>query len=283
MIACLKKVVFLAGILSPLFAATAGAFTVPTDRGLGMGGTVLLSKTSASTLVSIPIGGIENRTLKIDLFAERFFNVPALDQGGVAMAYRYGVVTGVIGMSQLGFSGLFAERTIRAGAGWRFAAFALGGTVSLRSLTFDDQYDGVTAATASGCVSYRTRRLLGAISVENISEPKFSDASASFERVYHAYLEVIGIGSFSLTGRATVEKYQKPQFALGQLFEVSRFGALFWGVSSEPLQYGGGVDLIWRQSRVTYAGSYHPTLGFSHQLSLSLSIGFTAPANGGNP
>ncbi|MEW5993867.1 MAG: hypothetical protein AB1744_05670 [Candidatus Zixiibacteriota bacterium] len=266
-----------AGFVSSLvvLATASYAFQLPTGRGAGLGETVVLSRSPATVLVLIPSGGINHRELKIDLAADRGFAMRELDRATVAAAWRCRSVTVAAGMAQLGFTGLYTERTCRFGAAWHTGPVAVGGTCSALSVSFGGRYPGLSATTLGVDLSYRSSRVLGALSIDNLTSPRLEENSPAFEPTYSALVEIIGLGSFSLTGRATLERYQKPQFAVGQIVDVSRHGALFWGMSSAPLEYGGGVEVAVERSRIAYAASYHPTLGLSH--SVTLSVAFTVP------
>ncbi len=249
------------------------AFEFATGRGAGLGQTVILSQSSASTLVLVPTGGIAPGEVKLELSANRRFAMKDLDQVFVAFAYRYRCFTTSIGLAQFGHSDLYAERTARLGVAWHLNSLTVGAALSALLISFGDRYDRLSAATFGGDISYRTSRIVGAVSVDNLSSPRLDKNSPAVNPKYSVYVEVREVGSFLVTGRVKLEKTERPQFGLGQKIDASEHGALFWGLSTAPLEYGGGAEVVVNNSRICYAASYHPTLGLTHSVSLSFSFG----------
>jgi hypothetical protein len=249
------------------------AFEFGTGRGTGLGQTVILSRSSASALVSVPTGGIASGEMKLELGAARKFGMKDLDQAFVAVAYRYRRFTSSLGLAQFGYSDLYSERTAKAGVAWHGSSLTIGTTLSALLVSFGGHYDRLSAATFGAGASYRTSRVMGAVAADNLTSPRLDKNSPAVNPIYSAYLEVLGEGSFSIMGRVTLEKTERPQFALGQKTDISERGALFWGLSTAPLEYGGGVEVTVDNRHICYAASYHPTLGLSHSLSLSFEFG----------
>jgi hypothetical protein len=254
-------------------AGNLSAFEFATGRGTGLGRTVILSRSSASTLVSVPMGGITPGEVKLELGANRKFGMKDLDQAFVAVAYRYRQFTSSLGLSQFGYSDLYSERTVKAGVAWHTDSLTIGTTLSALLVYFGGHYDRLSAATFGVGASYRTSRVMGAIIADNLTSPRLDKNSPAINPTYSVYVEVLGQSSFSITGRMTLEKTERPQFALGQRTEISERGALFWGLSTAPLEYGGGIEVTVNNKHICYAASYHPTLGLSHSLSLSFEFG----------
>ena len=249
------------------------AFEFATGRGTGLGQTVILSRSSASALVSVPTGGIASGEVKLELGAARKFGMKDLDQAFVAVAYRYRSFTSSLGLAQFGYSDLYSERTVKVGVAWHIDSLTIGTTLSGLLVSFGGQYDRLSVATFGAGASYRTSRVMGAVAADNLTSPRLDKNSPAVNPTYSAYLEVLGEGSFSIMGRVTLEKTERPQFALGQKTDISERGALFWGLSTAPLEYGGGVEVTVENRHICYAISYHPTLGLSHSLSLSFEFG----------
>ncbi len=264
-----------AGII--LLAITGGgdlsAFEFETGHGPGVGGSVVLSKSSATALVAVPVGGIETGETKIELGALRRFNLKELDQAVIAVAHRWGRTTLTLGLAQLGFSDLYAEKTIRLGAAFRIDSLTVGAVLSARLISFGGGYDPLSSATVGVCAGYRTSRIKVAVSSDNLTSPRLSPRGPATARKCSFYLEMLGQGSFSILGRFTVEETERPQFGLGQKLTLTRQGAVFWGVSTAPLQYGGGFEVTVDHGGLTFATSYHPALGLSHSAGLSYRFG----------
>ncbi|MFQ6007648.1 MAG: hypothetical protein ACE5K8_01725 [Candidatus Zixiibacteriota bacterium] len=259
------------------------AFEFITGQGTGLGESVILSRSSASALVSVPSGGITRDELKLELGVNRKFELKDLDQGFVAVAYRRSPLTYSLGLSQFGHRDLYSEQTVKAGVSWHTDSLTIGTTLSVMAVYFGQDYETLSAITLGGGISYRTRRLMGAITVDNITSPQLEKGSPAINPKYSGHVEILDRRSYSITGRVTLEKTERPQFALGQKIDLSKYGALFWGLSTAPFQYGGGLEIGFKKGRISYAVSYHPTLGFTHTGSLSFDFALSAPSTGTQP
>ncbi len=250
-----------------------GAFDFPTGCGEGMGETVVLSQPSASDVLTVPTQGDSIPELGIESGYHRRFEMHELDDRYLALAFRRGAVTLAGGFAQFGSSDLYAEKKLRFLCAYRYGAVSLGCAASGMLVEFGGPYGDLSAATIAlgGGVSYRRWR--GAFMIENLTSPRLDSHSEPIRPVGNFFIELMGAGSYSLTGRAAVEEGRKPRFGFGQIVRLSHAAAFFWGVSTEPIKYGGGVQLSIKATDMTYATSYHPTLGFSQTVSLSLRIG----------
>jgi len=278
-----SKLALFAILLVPFSAGNLAAFEFITGRGIGLGQSVILSRSSASELVSTPSEGISDGEMKLEFSVNRKFEIKDLDQAFIAAAYRCRRFSFTLGLSQFGYSDLYSERTAKTGVAWHVNSFTVGTTLSAMLVYFGGGYKSLSAATFGMGVSYKTPKVIVAVTADNLSSPRLDPNSPPINPKYSVYLEVLGEGSYSLTGRATLEKTERPQFALGQKIDVSQRGALFWGLSTGPLQYGGGVEVTFPKSRISYAASYHPVLGFSHSGSLSFCFGVSANNKGKQP
>ena len=259
------------------------AFDFTTGRGTGLGESVILSRSSASVLVSVPSAGITDGEMKLELGANRKFEMKDLDQAFVAVAYRRRSFIYALGLSQFGHRDLYSEQTAKAGVAWHIDSLTIGTTLSAMLVYFGGDYERLSSVTFGGGISYRTRRTMGAVTVDNITSPRLEEGSLAINPIYSAYLEVYGKGPHSIIGRVTLEKTERPQFVLGQKIDVSKHGALFWGLSTAPFQYGGGLEIRFNKSRISYAASYHPTLGFTHTGSLSFNFFLSAKSEEDEP
>ncbi|HEX2897488.1 MAG TPA: type IX secretion system membrane protein PorP/SprF, partial [candidate division Zixibacteria bacterium] len=140
--------------------------------------------------------------------------------------------------------------------------------------SFGGNYSSQRAATAGLGISYYHQKFFVGLSADNLNSPKVTDGSPAINPQVSLFGEIIGKETFSLTARATFEKDQSVQLALGQKIDVSNKSAIFWGFDTEPFQLGGGFDFWYNtQGAITYAFGYHPTLGISHNLSLIYHFG----------
>ncbi|MEW6411768.1 MAG: hypothetical protein AB1483_04750 [Candidatus Zixiibacteriota bacterium] len=251
----------------------AGAFDFVTADGNGMGQTVILSNSSASTLLLAPSGGLIDRQWKVDLGAIRTFDLKELDRAFMSAAYRRGSVTCAGGFISFGDDDLYAERTGRLSVAYQYDSVSVGVNCSYMQVGFGGHYPDLNAFSVGLGASYRTKKVFAAFVAEDINSPGLYDHSESILPRYTLYTELIGPGSYSITGRISAQKREKPQLGAGQKIDISSIAAVFWGLSTEPFIYGAGLELIYKRSFITYATSYHPTLGFSHTLSLSFAFG----------
>ncbi|UCD65112.1 MAG: hypothetical protein JSW34_06700 [Candidatus Zixiibacteriota bacterium] len=269
----MKPVIAILLVFASLVCESASAFEFLTGRGNGTGRTVVLSQPSASTVLAVPSAEPANGVWTVELGANRKFEIKEFDQGYAALAGPVGSFTCGAGFAQFGSSDLYAERTARFSAAWQRRAFSVGAAVSALQVDFGDRYDGLGAWAFDLCAGYRHRRMLTALVAENLNEPRLDKNGPPVIAAYSIYAECVGPGPYSVTGRVTVQKREKPQFGVGQYIDISALGALFYGLSTAPLIYGGGLELSYKSAIITYATSCHPTLGFSHTLSVSFTFG----------
>lgn len=251
-------------------SAAWSVFDPNTDLPDGMGNTVMLAESSALELLSVPVGGIMAGELKVESGYSRKFAMKELDRVYGVAARRSGRWTASLGFSQFGRSELYSEKVGRLALGCRIDSAALGVTLSAMQLEFGGSYENLTAVTVGAGCGYSTKRLKAALMFENLTTPQLSDGSLEINIVSTLYMELIGPGPYSVTGRLTLEKTEKPQFGLGQKIRLSQRGSFFWGVTSVPVVYGGGVELNYKSYLITIAASYHPRLGISHTVALAL-------------
>lgn len=243
-----------------------------------MGQTVVLSNPTASSLLLVPCGGLGRQRGKIELGILRKFEMKDLDQGYLVGAYRFGSFTYSLGLTQFGYGDYYAERMVRLSGCYHLKSLTFGVSGSLKQIDFGGRYANLSAGSIGLGFSYRTGRVVIAGVVEDVNRPRLDQFSEKLRPKYTLYAELIGRGSYSVTGKITFQDTEKPGFGLGQRITLSSMAAVFWGVSTAPIIYGGGLELIHKRSLITYATSYHPTLGFSHTVSLGFMIGKTGSA-----
>ena len=246
------------------------AIEIETGRSAGLGAAVLLSESSAAVLLSIPSSGIEPGEGKVELIATRHFELKDLDRLSVTGAYRYHSFTVAAGFDQYGYRDFYAERTAKVGVAMAYRQFSFGLNLSGMLVDFGPGKYGQLRASSVGIgTAVRTKKFFGAIVMDNLNSPTLYEGGPVIRPYYSFYFEFARSGSFSTVSRMTLEDTEKPQLALGQFFRVSRKASLFWGFSTKPTKFGGGVEVDIRQGAITYATNFHSTLGFTHQVSLS--------------
>ena len=272
----IRQVTYLLLVSLFMIGPESAAFDFITSRGTGFAQTMMLSKSTASELVTVPSGGISDGEIKLDLGINRQFEIKELDEAFVAAAYRRDDLTYSLGLSQFGRGGMYTERTARLTVGYRYDSLTFGGSLSVMQVEVgSDFYENLSAATLGLGVSYRRDKLFGALTLDNITSPRLEDGSEAIEPKLSLYGEVMGRGAYSVTGRLTVQDREKPQLGIGQKISLADISSVFWGISTEPTIYGGGLELFYRQAIFRYATSFHSALGFSHTVSVAYNFGPT--------
>jgi len=259
------------GLLA-VFFERGPAFELISSQGNGLGQTAILSYPNASTLVNIPSGGLPIGKWNIEAGFNRQFDLSDLDQVFLAGAYRHGKFTGALGFSQFGKRNFYKEITAKMTVGYQVDSLQVGLSISGLGVYFGEGYGRFSTQAFGLGISYRMNKYFIAFTADNLNSPKFYDNAVSFKSVYSTYAEVIGLGRHSLTAKMTFEKYQKPIFGFGQKLYISDRGAFFWGISTEPIQYGGGVEFNFGDWMISYATSYHTVLDFSHTITFSYGL-----------
>ena len=266
----MKRFFYIPVAIAAMLISNAAGFDLITPRGLGMGLTVPLSIASASNQVNLPTFGLARGEWNIESGYNRRFELSDLDHFYLASSVRWRQMTFALGASQFGKTEFYAEQILKGSATYQYDSLSIGASLSAMQVQLGNGYGRLRAVTVGAGISYRYRRLLVAGKADNLTRPKLVDYSESLPPVFSLYAELRGKGgAYSLTGRVTLEDLQKPQFALGQIIRLSRHGSFFWGVSSAPLEFGGGVEVNIPSGSLTYATSVHPVLGFSHTVSFT--------------
>ncbi len=250
------------------------AYEFITTRGSGMGKTLVISEPSATTLLLVPSSGIENGEWIVELGGVREFELSELNRAYLAAATRIGNYTVALGVSQLGQQDFYSERTGKIGLGYHWQVYNFAINMSGIEYSFGGNYSSQRAGTVGAGFSYSYRRFNLGLAADNLNSPKITENSPATNPQISVFGEFIGQGGYVLTSRATFEKDESMQLALGQKIDVSKRGTVFWGFNTKPFQLGGGFDVWYNaQGTITYAGSYHPTLGFTHNLGLIYYFG----------
>ncbi|MBN1213427.1 MAG: hypothetical protein JXA92_12720 [candidate division Zixibacteria bacterium] len=262
---------FLVGLL---VVRTPGFELIP-SQGIGMGQAFILSYPKATTLVNIPSGGLPDGNWQLEAGFNRRFELSDLDQVFLVGAVRRGKITAAVGLSQFGKEDLYKELTGKLQVAYQYDSLSLGMSLSGLMVYLGEGYGRFSTQTVGLGIAYRYGNYFAAFTTDNLTTPQLYDKAVPFNLSYSLYAEVIGIGKHSLTAKVTWEKYEKPRFGFGQKLYLARQGAFFWGLGTEPMEYGGGIEFYFRKWGLSYATSYHPVLDFSHTI--SFSYGFHRP------
>jgi hypothetical protein len=262
-IVCMLSLIFLCGV--------AEGYEIAAGRYLGMGRTVILSEPSATDALLSSTPGVESGRLLIESGYHNRYDLPELDLSFLALGYRYGDLAASFGASQFGRSDYYSEKIWKAAVGYCFGVVSLGFHAGGKSVAFGDDYGSFSAVSYGAAIGAGYREYRIAIVGDNLNEPALAENVEPDPAVWNIYLEAKNPKAFSVTGRMTIEKDRKPSMALGQYFRLLKKSALFWGLSGNPLAYGGGVEIARSGLILNYSANYHPTLGLSHCVSLGFS------------
>lgn len=252
-----------------LCAANSVAYDFIQGQGTGLGNALLLSHSTPTMLLAAPSGGLNKGEWRVETGYNRQFELSELDQFFAAGAWRWRDLTSVIGFSQLGQGDLYAEKTAKLALGWQSRMLSVGLTGSLLSASFGGSYGSLSAGSFGAGLAVRRAPFYGAFSADNLTSPRLSSGSPKLEPSYNGYLEFASSHSLSTVGRMRAQGDERLQVALGQRIGLGRSGALLWGFSTAPVQFGGGLDLRIKGSAVSYTVSYHPVLGLSHTIAVT--------------
>lgn len=255
-------------IAGPAVTSTPVAGTDP-----GLAATAVMSDPSASDLLRIPSGGLNAGEGKGEFFFNRQFETSEFDRVAAAFAYRYRSLTFSSGYFQMGENDLYVERTYRVGIALSLDSLTAGAYLQTIEFDFGPTIADLSVFMPAFGVSYRTNKFIAAFTAENVTAPRPHPRSAEVEPVYILYAELIGYGSYSLTGRATFERHQDVSYGIGQKISVASHSALYWGLSTAPLLLGGGFEIEYGGATLKYSAAYHSVLGVSYTASIGFGFG----------
>jgi len=251
-----------------ILAANVAGVDMMQSRSLGMGRTVLLSQPTATDLINAPVPVPDSGGVMIEVGYHRRFELADLDHLFLASAYHKSRITVGFGVSQFGRSELYAEQLLKGSLTYHLQSISLGGSVSAMQVQIGNGYGRLQAATYGLGLAWSKSKFLFSLTGDNLSRPKLVDNGTPLNRMYTLFTEFQGPSAYSITGRIRWETGQKPQFGLGQVIRLSKQSSFFWGVATEPLEYGGGIEINIPVGSISYATSVHPVLGFSHSVSV---------------
>jgi len=244
------------------------AYDIESGRPTGMAGTVLMSKPSAGSLLACPSGALSDRQFVIESGWSRKFELADLDCISLSAAYRYKNFGGAIGLWQMGTPDYYVEKKLRVVFSYLYRSFGFGLITSGRMIDLGDGLGRLRAAAIGLGATYRYENYYFGLTVDNLNRPTIAENLEGENIITSILAEIHGGKRHSVTGRLVLEKYEKPQLSIGQNIYVMDRNSLFWGLGHNPLTFGGGLEIEHRRFSIIYAVSYHPVLGFSHNISI---------------
>ncbi len=274
----MKQVV--ATIIVVLVMKTVGwGFEFNTGSANGSGQALTLSSSTPTALLAAASQGLIRGGWRVESGYTRQFDLRDLDQFFLAGAWRFKNISGAVGVSQFGRTELYSEKLAKLALTFHYRSFSLGGNGSLMALSFGQGYAGLSAGTVGMTMGWQRDFLYVSFSADNLTTPRFGQSSPGLRSRYTTYLE-LKRASWSTLGRITLESKQKPQFAVGQRVALRRMSSLMWGLSTSPLQFGGGVELGIERGTIGYTATYHPVLGLTQTI--TVSYGSSRVTSGGD-
>lgn len=268
----MKKLLTLLLFLSIIAVSPAYSFDFIKGSGLGNGQTVLLSNASATEMLSVPSSSLLDKKWKVEMGISRLFELKDLDQAYLAASYRVSEFIFSFGFSQFGQRDFYAESHARLAFSYDIDSLTIGGNFSYLNIEFGGYYESLNGTDFGFGASYNYNQFLGALTIDNLGNTRMTDTSRKLNPKLNLFGEFLKLNSFSVTGRWSVQETESPQFGLGQKIYVHPLASFFWGVTTAPATYGGGADFNYKEAKITYAASYHPTLGLSQTMSLSYTF-----------
>jgi len=252
-----------------LLAVSACGYEIDAGRSYGMAGTVMLSSPSAGGQLACPSGMLQNRKLLIESGWQRRFELAELDQLFISAGYRVGDISFSSGFSQFGKSDYYTEKIFRSTITYNYKIFTGSLIGSGKIIEVGETYDPLRAASfgLGAGVNYGIYHL--GITIDNLNRPKIVEHREGENILFDIYAEIEGGSFHTLTGKIRFEKDHDPYVGFGQYIYLYGNHAFFWGISNNPLTYGGGVELAYRSVSFVYSANYHPTLGFTHNISIN--------------
>jgi len=248
-----------------------GAIDFPNSHDMAVGGTLILSGGAPTALVNAPGCAIGSYLTGLEIGYDRQYDLSELDHLFIAGAVRHKRFSGALGLSQFGKSDLYAERIIKASATYSTQALSFGLSATLFQAQFGRDYGEFHTTTFGAGLGYRKGRFLGLALADNLTRPKLFSSAEPYPRVGSVNLEWSTERRLAILARAVKTERQKIRYGLGQRIPLTRTSSLLWGISTRPLEYGGGIDIGAEWFTFSYAAKIHPVLGFSHNVSILLT------------
>lgn len=258
-------------ILILLVAIPAFGYEMESGQPYGMAETVMLSNPSGAGFLSCPVGIMQDRQFLFESGWQRRFELSDLDEVFFAAGYRRGKLAIGAEFSQMGKSDYYTEKILRSTATYYHKSFTASLIASGKIIDIGGGYGQLKAAGIGMAAGVHINRYHLGLVVDNINKPKIAENRDGENPLYEFYAEIEGGPFHSVMGKVRFEKDYDPGISLAQYIRVYDQHALFWGISHNPLTYGGGVELAYRSLRLVYSANYHPALGFTHNISVKFS------------
>lgn len=260
-----------------LVAGSINADDFELGRKSGMAGGIVFSKPSASDLLICPAIYHPGGVLLSEAGYQRKYGLPDLDEVFLAGAYGYGNFIVAAGFSQLGQSNYYVEQLFKGAVSYKRNSFVYSLTATGKRLEIgaDERKFSLGTLGLGAAAGMHFSNYHAGVTIDNLNRPKLDDG-ANPERIKsNIFCEVEGLAKFSIGGRIRFEEYETPILSIGQYFHVGAKHGIFWGIQSDPISYGGGIDVQYSGIWLTYAVSHHPVLGFTHNVSVNYRTGLT--------
>jgi hypothetical protein len=137
-------------------------------------------------------------------------------------------------------------------------------------IEFGGNYDRFSMATVGLGAGYTKGQFKVHLAADKLTNPRPTPSSEPFGRTGTAIVEWTTPKSLSTVVRASRVEKKAMKYAIGQRIPLARGSALYWGISTRPVEYGGGVDVATRLFTLTYGAKVHPVLGLSHSVSIAV-------------
>lgn len=253
-----------------VFLQSLAAYDINVGRQTGLGEGILLSSPSASDMLTCPTGIMTRNRLIFETGFQRKFELSDLDRVFICTGYRHRNFSGVVGFSQFGRQDYYVDQLLKTAVSYSLDSFMVSVTLAGRRVEIGSKGRKsslrVMSVGLAGGVNYDKYHL--AFVIDNINQPRFEPHTERDNAVYNIYAEIEGPSQFSVTGHVAFEKDKKAMLSVGQYIKLIDCHAVFWGLSNNPLTFGGGVEIRHSRIELTYAVSNHPVLGLSHNISL---------------
>jgi len=258
-------------VLLLLAGSAVVAYDFDVGRLSGLSGGVYLSSPTAAENLNCPAVLSPAGRFHLETGCQRRFELADLDNAFIAAGSRFGAVSVYVGWWHLGRSEYYADQIFKTTAAVRFQPFVFSLISSVRKVEIGGRLGRLAMSAAAYGLAlgfHHDRYHLGLVA-DNLNNPRLDAGSTPDQAFCKLYGEIEGISSFSLVGHVAFEKRAGPVVSIGQYVILSEKAAFFWGMGENPRIYSGGLETGAVGLRLLYAVSYHPVLGFTHNISLN--------------
>jgi hypothetical protein len=263
-----------------LHSAAVPGYDMIDSRAIGMGRTANMDEPSPTSLLRAPSDALLPGGWMIETGYHRRFELADLDDLFLVGAWRHKSFTLAFGASQFGKTHLYAEQLLKGSVLYHWREFTFAGTISAMQVQIGNGYGGLRAATFGLGLGYRRGIVLASFMADDLTRPALTENSPEKSRHYRFNTQILSNQSYSFTGMIDWESGAGAQLGLGQIIHLNKTASVFWGIASEPLEYGGGLEFEVPYGAISYATSVHPTLGFSHTITLCFRPPFVSGTKG---